>query len=96
MAGVVGLAILGGLFFYFLRKSRKNKASELDNESSVGEGGQAIAALASGNNRKELVTVEKPVEVYVAPEELPTDNNHHWELDGTGTQVDRIDRERYA
>ncbi|KAK3388740.1 hypothetical protein B0T20DRAFT_101681 [Sordaria brevicollis] len=96
VAGVAGLAILGGLLFYFLKKSRKTKPSELDGESSVGEGTPAIAAFAAENNRKELVTVEKPVEVYVAPEELPTENNHHWELDGTGTQVDRIDRGRYT
>ncbi|KAK1782273.1 hypothetical protein QBC45DRAFT_9122 [Copromyces sp. CBS 386.78] len=97
VAGVVGLAILGGLLFYFLRKSKQNRtAPEPDNEYGVsrGEGEQQhIRAFPPAN--KELMAVEKPVEAYVAPEELPTDNNHHWELDGTETQVVGIERHRY-
>ncbi|KAK3949584.1 hypothetical protein QBC32DRAFT_378245 [Pseudoneurospora amorphoporcata] len=97
VAGVVGLAILGGLLFCFLRKSKQNRtAPEADNEYGVsrGEGGQQhIRAFPPAN--KELVAVEKPVEAHVAPEELPTDNNHHWERGGTETQVGGVERHRY-
>lgn len=98
VAGVFGLAILGGLLFYFMRKSKKNRTgSELDTEYSVvGGDGDAeqhpVRAFPPAN--KELATVEKPAELHVAPEELPTDNNHHWELDGAETQVGRIDNSR--
>lgn len=100
VAGVAGLALLGGLLFYFLRKSKKNKTSGPDSEySPVGHGGEVghqhpIRPFPKANT--ELVTAEKPVEVYAAPGELPTENDHHWELDGTNTQVERIDPRRYA
>ena len=98
VAGVVGLALLAGLLFYLMRKAKRNKAAGVDSEYSVvgREAGYQHPIRPFPAANKELATVEKPVEVYVAPGELPSDNNHHWELDAADTQVDRIERQRYA